>query len=391
MFRITFYHLMRNWRTTALMVLALSVTFFFPMLSNALSRVLYAEMMQRAEETPLIVAAPGSRFVAVLNTVYFQSETLDPLPMRAYNELRQRQNVRAVPIYNLFRARVPVRNDFISVPIIATTHDYFHFRGLTAKEGGFFVYPGEIVIGHELARQSGLEIGDSILSEISSLINLNTIYPLSLKVVGILEETGTVDDNMIFSDLRSGWIMSGHFHGHEAPLELGEDYILSAEDDLAVMRRNVITYTEVTRQNLDSFHFHGDRQKLPLTAVIVIPQDERALVITAGRINAEGLYRAHRPDTVMEEFFGIVFAVNKIFNSYFALMLSAVVCFIAIIVLLSSRLRKDEFRTIRTLGGSRFMILKLYLCEYAILLAVSLLFSSLLTWQTLSFALNLFM
>ena len=390
MFKMTFYHLIRNKRTTILMILALSITFYFPLLSNALSRVLYTQMMQRAEETPLIVAAKGSRFVAVLNTIYFQSETLDPLPMRAYNDLRQHDNVQAIPIYNMFRARVPMHDTFTSIPIVATTHDYLHFRNLRIHKGSLFFYPGEIVIGYDVAKQSGLTVGDTILSEISSLINLSTIYPLSLKITGILEKTDTEDDGMIFSDLRSGWIMSGHFHGHGTPLELGDDYILNAEENIATMRQNVITYTEVTEENIRSFHFHGDQAELPLTAVIVIPRDERSLVITAGRINAQGHYSAHRPNKVMEEFFGIVFAVNRIFNSYFALIMSAVVCFISIIMLLSARLRKSEFSTIRTLGGSRFVVCKLYICEYSILLAVSLLLAALLTWQTLSVIINMY-
>ncbi len=388
MFKLTFYRLFRNKRTTILMILALAITFYFPLLSNTLSRVLYNRMMQRAEETPLIVVARGSRFVAVLNTIYFQSETLDPIPMRVYNDLRRRANVRAIPINNVYRARVPMHDTFESIPIVATTHDYLHFREISLKEGSLFFLPGEIVIGYELARQSGLKVGDTIISEISSLINLNAIYPLSLQVTGILERTGTEDDDMIFSDLRSSWIMSGHFHGHGTPLELGEDYILAAEENIATMRQNVITYTEVTEDNIRSFHFHGDQEKLPLTAIIVIPQDERSLVITAGRINAQGDYRAHRPNKVMEEFFGIVFAVNRIFNSYFVLVMTAVLCFISIIVLLSARLRKDEFNTIRTLGGSRFVIWKLYLYEYSILLTLSLLFAALLTWQTLAIIQN---
>jgi putative ABC transport system permease protein len=383
MFRITFYHLFRNKRTTILMVLALTVTFYFPLLSNALSRVLYRQMMLRAEETPLIVVAKGSRFLSVLNTIYLQSETLDPLPMRVFHDLQRNRNLMAIPIYNVFTAKVQFDNTFQSVPIVATNHDYLHFRGLRPREGAFFFFPGEVVIGHKLARQAGLRVGDTFLSEVSNLINLNAVYPLSLKVTGILQKTGTEDDGMIFSDLKSGWIMAGHFHGHGSPAELGADYILSEDANVTVMRRNVITYTEVTEENLRSFHFHGNPDDLPLTAIIVIPNDERTAVITAGRINAQGQFSAYRPDIVMEEFFGIVFAINKIFNTYFLLVMSAVACFITIIILLSVRLRRDEFCTIKTLGGSRFVVYKLLMCEYGILLVSSLLVAALLTWQTL--------
>lgn len=390
MFKITYYYLLRNKCTTILMVLALTITFYFPLLSNTLSRVLYAQMMQRAEATPLIVAAQGSRFITVLNTIYFRTETLDPIPIGIYHEMREQNNIQAIPIYNMFQAKVPIQGNFESIPIIATTHDYLRFRGLETKTGSTFLFPGEIVIGHDLAKQANLQVGDTLLSEISSLINLNTQFPLSLEVVGILEPTGTEDDHMIFSDLKTGWIMAGYFHGHESPQDLGDDYILSEEPDVTQMRQNVITYTEVNQDNLASFHFHGDPDELPLTAVIVIPQDERAKVITAGRYNAQDRYGAYRPNTVMQEFFGIVFAVNRIFNSYFILVMTAVVCFISIIVLFSARLRKDEFQTIKTLGGSRFMVMKLYLCEYSILLLSALLLAGLLTWQTLSIFKNLY-
>jgi len=149
------------------------------------------------------------------------------------------------------------------------------------------------------------------------------------------------------------------------------------------MKKNVISYTEITESNLNSFHFHGASEDLPLTSIIVLPNDEKAAVITAGRINAQGHYNAYRPAKVMEEFFGLVFAIHKIFNSYFILVMTAVSCFIAIAVLLSSRLRRDEFTTIQKLGGSRFVVLKLYLCEYGILLTLSLLLSISLAVSTI--------
>lgn len=390
MFKMTVYHLVRNKWTTLLMLLALSTTFYFPLLSNALSSLLHQHMMNRAESTPLVVVAKGSRFQSVLNTIYFKTETLEPLPRSVYDELLERDDVEVIPIFNAFKAKVSIGDEFQSIPIIATTQDYLGFRELEFENGGMFLFPGEIVIGHKLAEQTGLNVGDTVLSEISSLINLNAIYPLNLKITGILKESGTEDDGMIFSDLKSGWIMTGAFHGHGNPLEMGKDYILDDNDEVTVLKKNVVTYTEIDEANLRDFHFHGDPGELPLTSIIVIPEDERAGIITAGRINSRGIYNAYQPVTVMEDFFGLIFAVNKIFNSYFILVMSAVSCFIAIIVLLSARLRKDEFKTIQTLGGSRFVVFKLFLCEYSILLISSLVISFLLTAQTLIILKNIY-
>jgi putative ABC transport system permease protein len=388
MLRITLYHLLRNKRVTILLLLALTITFYFPVLSNALSSILHKQMMQRAEQTPLIITAKGSKFLSVLNTIYFHTEPLESFPYSVYEDLKEKSTLQAIPIYNAFRAKVNINDKFQSTPIVATTHDYLDFRGLQLATGEPFLFPGEVVIGHQLAKQAGLKVGDKLLSEISSILNLNTIYPLTFTITGILDETRSEDDGMIFSGLKSGWIMGGLFHGHQKPAALGDNYILSENQEVTVMKKNVIQYTEITPDNMESFHFHGKNRDLPLTSLIVIPADERTAVITAGRINSQGNYNAYRPNIVMEEFFGLIFAINKIFNSYFILIMGSVICFTALIILLSARLRKEEFETIQTLGGSRFVVFKLYLCEYTLLVTSSIICSCSLAYTTITLLKN---
>ena len=88
--------------------------------------------------------------------------------------------------------------------------------------------------------------------------------------------------------------------------------------------------------------------------------------------------------SVSLKFFSLVFAVNRIFNSYFVLVLVAVTCFFIIINILSIRLRREEFTTIKKLGGSRFFVFKLYACEYAVLLTSSLAFTVMLALIAIS-------
>lgn len=392
MFKITYYYLLRNKLIALLILSALTITFYFPILSNTLSSVLYEQMMVRAKETPLIVTAKGSRFLSVLNTIYFRTETLEPIPYSTYESLSRKKNILVIPIYNEFTAKVATTGDeFESIPVVSTSHEYFDFRDLEVVEGDPFLFPGEIVIGHKLAKNSGIQIGDSLLSEVSSIMNLNAIYPLKLKVCGILAESGTEDDNMIFSDLKSSWIMAGFFHGHENTEKLGEQYVLSEDENIRVMKKNVMTHNEITEDNVDEFHYHGEEKDLPLSSIIVLPETEKAAVITAGRINAQGKFKAYQPKEVMEEFFSLVFAVHKIFNAYFLLMVTSVVCFIAIIILLSIRLRKDEFETIQRIGGSRFIVLKLYLCEYGLHLSLAILLATGLSAVSISILQSLYL
>ena len=51
--------------------------------------------------------------------------------------------------------------------------------------------------------------------------------------------------------------------------------VLSREDGNVVANASVVQYNEITAENIDSFHFHGDLGAFPLTAILVLPRDAR--------------------------------------------------------------------------------------------------------------------
>ena len=50
---------------------------------------------------------------------------------------------------------------------------------------------------------------------------------------------------------------------------------------------SVVQYNEITAENIDSFHFHGDRSDYPVTAVIAIPPDRKSSSLLQGRYQSD--------------------------------------------------------------------------------------------------------
>jgi hypothetical protein len=95
-----------------------------------------------------------------------------------------------------------------------------------------------------------------------------------MKVVGILAKSHTSDDLAVFVDLKTVWIIQGLMHGHQDVTKTTDlTVLLKKTDNNVTANAKLFQYAEITEENIDSFHFHGDTSKYPITAVIAVPYD----------------------------------------------------------------------------------------------------------------------
>ena len=127
---------------------------------------------------------------------------------------------------------------------------------------------GECVVGSHVAEQLDLRVGSKLPVTTTAAFTLDNA-PLRLKVVGIFTATETPDDEAIFVDLKTTWIMEGLGHGHVKGARHG-----SPEGT---------AYTEITNENVDSFHFHGEENQFPITSIIVVPENQKAETLLRGQ------------------------------------------------------------------------------------------------------------
>lgn len=251
---------------TLVLISAIGLIIFLPIGLQRLITDSERQMMSRAEAFPLIIGAKGSSTDLVINAIYFQQQELDRVNMEVGKTLDKTDLGFTIPLLTMFTAR--------NFPIVGTSLDYFDFRKLNIASGRNLQFVGECVIGSEVAEQLSLEPGDSLISSPKNYFDLAGVYPLKMNIVGVLEESGSVDDKAIFTDLKTNWIIMGLGHGHEDVIKL-DDPTLVLENDSGNVRTTakLFIYNEIDGKNMDSFHFHGDVESYPVSAFIFVPND----------------------------------------------------------------------------------------------------------------------
>ena len=323
------------------------------------------QLMARATSTPLIIGAKGSDLDLTINSLYFTSQLPEKITMAEISQINQTKLANSIPLYIQFKAR--------NYPIIGTSLDYFEFRNLSLQEGSYFGILGDCVVGASVAQKLGLKVGDSIVSSPQNLFDLGGVYPLKMKIVGILKNNQTADDLAIFVDLKTAWIIEGLGHGHLDLAKSGTpDVILKQEPGNMAANAKLPEYNEITPENLDSFHFHGDKNDFPLTAIIAIPETQKSEALLRGRYQAETSTRQIvKPTQTIQELWLEVFKIRNILNAVFILVIFTTALAIILIFNLSLRLRQGEIKTNFYLGCSRSTITQLITAEILIIVLIS--------------------
>ncbi len=202
---------------------------------------------------------------------------------------------------------------------------------------------------------------------------------MKMTVVGVLAPSGSPDDSAIFVDLKTAWIIEGLGHGHEDAEKLGDSQKLAAGEGDQTIRLNasVVEYNEITPENVDRFHFHGESSDGPVTGAIVIPQDAKNQALIKGRYTAAGGIQLVSPVAEMDELFATVFSVQRFVLWLLLAIGLATLAIGALVFLLSNRLREDEFRHLRHLGADLVTLRALVAFEAGFVILASLLVSAL--------------
>ena len=110
----------------------------------------------------------------------------------------------------------------------------------------------------------------------------------------------------------------------------------------------------------------------PLTAVIAVPPDQKSADLLRGRyLSTDETCQILRPVEVIRDLTATIFRVEGILNGVFGLLAIATLLLVALVMMLSLRLRAREMQTMFKLGCGRAMIAGLVATEMALILAAS--------------------
>lgn len=357
---IAWRYLVFNKVRSATLVACITLIAFLPMALQLILEESQQLLQSRANSTPLLLGARGSALDLVMNSLYFDDEVPEIISMQAADEITDTGLAYAIPLYIRFQAR--------NKPIVGTSIDYFDFRNLQIAQGRMLAVLGESVIGAGVAEEYSLAPGDSIVSSPDTLFDLAGAYPLKMTVAGILERSHTPDDQAVFVDLKTAWVIEGLGHGHEDLSRTRDSsVILNRSEDSVTANAKLFQYTEITEENMEGFHFHGDASIYPLTALLVVPDDAKAATLLRGRYLENQQYHIVRPTEVIQGLMENIFRIKRVIDAVIAIVGLATVLAIALVFALSVRLRQRELTTIFKLGCSRMTAVKLIAAEIVII------------------------
>lgn len=331
-----------------LLVAAVALVLYLPVGLNILVRRGSRQLTARAASTDLVVGAKGSGLELVLRSLYFQSDLPSDMPFSAVRRVSSTGFADAIPIHAKYRA--------YQQPIVGTSIEYFSFRNLRPAVGRLPAQLGDCVLGARAAARTEAEVGGQVMSSPESVFDIKGVYPLKMNVVGILEPTGTPDDDAVFVDVKTTWVIAGVGHGHEQPTTAAGDSIQASP--------GLKNYTEINDENRGTFHFHGDQAGFPITAVIAVPRDDRSAALLEGRfLDPADSLQIVRPGEVLEDLLATVLTVRRYVMVGIGLLAIATLSLMVLVFLLSIQIRRREIETMEKIGGSRWRIRSVLLTE----------------------------
>ncbi|MGF1525488.1 MAG: ABC transporter permease [Candidatus Competibacterales bacterium] len=348
------------WGRSVVLMLVAALILSVPFATQVLLASSQQQLTARAVATPLLLGQRGSGLDLTMNALYFADHQPSPLTMAAVEGLWDSGLGTPIPLHTAYRTA--------GFPIVGTTLDYFEFRRLSFAAGRALALLGEAVIGATVAERLDKGVGDTLISTPENLFDLDGIYPLEMPIVGVLERRNSADDEAVFVDIKTAWIIAGIGHGHEDVVS--EEQVMAGE---VIADASVVEYQRITPENIDGFHFHGAGDDYPVTAVIVDPFDRRSATILKGRyLDPEAPLQLIEPIHVVRGIVHRLFRVKTLLDAVTVIIGGAALAAVGLALYLSLRLRAGEMATAVKLGAQRGTIVQLVAAEMAILLSLAI-------------------
>ena len=209
-----------------LLTLGLASITFLLLVSHQLSRAFERDLAG----IDVVVGAKGSPMQLILSGVLHLDVPTGNVPLAAVKALETHPQVAKVIL-------ISIGDSFRSFRIVGTTGEYLKHYNVKLQQGVMWTQPMQTVIGAQVARQTGLKVGDRFagthgLGGGGGDVHEKTPYT----VVGILTSSGTVLDRLLLTATESVWKV----HETDTALDAEDQKILEEEREVTLA---LIQYT----------------------------------------------------------------------------------------------------------------------------------------------------
>ena len=152
----------------------------------------------------MIIGPAGSSTQLAMNTMFFTDKPLGTISYEYVEKLQSDMRVNAAVPFTM-------GDSYNGAKIVGTVPLFI--EGKELAEGELFDAKFECVLGSAVAKKYGLSLGDELITSHGLSEGGHAHEANPLRVVGILEQTNTSYDNVIFTAVETVW--ATHDHGHE--------------------------------------------------------------------------------------------------------------------------------------------------------------------------------
>ena len=149
-----------------------------------------------------IVGPAGSNTQLAMNTMYFTDSPVGTIPYSVVSALQQDSRVTsAIPF--------AMADNYNGYGVVGTTPKYLKDKKIDEGEMFDGTLEMQAVVGYNVAKYCSLKVGDQIFTS-HSASGLDK-HEKGITVVGILEQSHSSFDNIVFTQIKTLW----HMHEHE--------------------------------------------------------------------------------------------------------------------------------------------------------------------------------
>ena len=336
LFKLAWKNIIKRPFSSGLSVLLLASSIMIILLAFLTMQQLENKFNENANKIDLVVGAKGSRLQLVLCNVFHVDNPTGNIKMKDVTFLSKHPFVRSsIPI--------SLGDNYKSYRIVGTDKNFLKKLYITPfKQGKLFEKPYEVVLGFNAANKMGLKLGDSFYGSHGIDASLHEHQDAKYFVVGLLDYSGEVVDNLILTSLESVWQV--HFEDHQ-----------KGSFDLSYEKKH------------DHHHHHQKtnvvEEDKEITALLVNYNSPRAKFSIPGIVNNKKQLMAAEPAIEIQRLLDLVQPAVKVI-AVLAWFIFGLAFFSMLITLVNSmKSRKYEIAMMRASGASSKLVLISILTE----------------------------
>ena len=317
-FKLSFKNIFHKPVGTVLSILLLTLAVGIISILIHVNNSIENQMNNNLKGIDMVVGAKGSPLQLILSSVYHVDSPTGNISLADANSITRNRMVKN-------STKLSFGDNYKGFKIVGTEKNFLELYKCDVEDGRIWKKSLEAVVGNKVAEILELKIGDEFTSS-HGLGDYGESHEDSVfKVVGILETSNSVADQLILTSLESVWdIHKEHDHEHD----------------------------EEHDHEHDEEHEHGEDSK-EITSILVKFDSPMNIISFPRYINEETNMQAAVPSYEISRLFKI-FGIGFETLTYLAYLIMFVSGLSLFLNLLNSlKERKYEMALIRTIGGTK--------------------------------------